>query len=268
MQPVFTSMPPAEARIRERQELSIPPVSDLVKLPLIPPCLFSSLAESHYDYAPQDNPHSVSRNTGCEYGCCFTEQDLLIDVLSDESTPPTSTSAAVTSNQGTSVALGQEEAKEEEEEEEEEEDYFSLAARCLHQHLSDSLGDAPSSHTSHSPRRSSTSAATASLRHTAFLSAITATVSSRSPTPPHPSLPPTTSYLTAFSVVFPRLVRYEGKERETAPMCLVSSSSARLLIPSALFITVDFDDWGIFQHRLMQLEHNTNDTDMCNYEYR
>ena len=111
--------------------------------------LLHFLSESHYQYAPPDSPHSASCYTGCEFDCCFTEQDLLIDVLLDEySSPndPSSSTTTTSSMKGLSFSDSFLESAMEtelwptENAEREEEEYFSLTERCLHQQLSESLG--------------------------------------------------------------------------------------------------------------------------------
>lgn len=137
--------------------------------------------ESHYQYAPPDNPHSVSYYTGCEFDCCFTEQDFLVDVVLDDipsfTGPPSHSSSADHSAADVSTAAAVETGMwrtgrvrgDRGRKREDEGEYFSLTERCLHQQLSERLG-----HEAALLRQpSSLSASTLS---DAFLSSVTATI--------------------------------------------------------------------------------------------
>ncbi|CDI98424.1 conserved hypothetical protein [Echinococcus multilocularis] len=139
--------------------------------------------ESHYQYAPPDSPHSVSYYTNCEFDCCFSEHDFLIDVILDEFSPPTGppshpssvdhlaagvpiTASAETKMWQTGGVRG----------DRGEGEYFSLAERCLHQQLSDSLGGEAAPPVVDQALLQQPSSLSASTLSNAFLSTVTATI--------------------------------------------------------------------------------------------
>ncbi len=107
--------------------------------------VFLLFLESHYQYAPQKSPLTLSKYTGCEHDCCFTEQDLLLDAIAD--TPRknvTEVEAAVGDDNDADGDFPPEE------------EYFSLTARCLQEQLSDRLAtdeSTPASNRSIRPQR-------------------------------------------------------------------------------------------------------------------
>ncbi|EUB63305.1 hypothetical protein EGR_01796 [Echinococcus granulosus] len=139
--------------------------------------------ESHYQYAPPDSPHSVSYYTDCEFDCCFSEHDFLIDVILDEISPPTGppshpssadhlaadvpiTASAETKMWQTGGVRG----------DRGEGEYFSLTERCLHQQLSDSLGGEAAPPVVDQALLRQPSSLSASTLSNAFLSTVTATI--------------------------------------------------------------------------------------------
>ncbi|VDK35217.1 unnamed protein product [Taenia asiatica] len=143
---------------------------------------------SHYQYAPPDNPHSVSYYTGCEFDCCFMEQDFLVDVILDDlpsfADPPSypssadhsaadiSTAAAVETEIWRAGRVGGGRGQKRGDEGE----YFSLTERCLHQQLSKRLGHAAAPLIVDQALLRHSSSLSASTLSDAFLSAVTATI--------------------------------------------------------------------------------------------
>ncbi|VDM36149.1 unnamed protein product [Hydatigera taeniaeformis] len=149
---------------------------------------FFVFPESHYQYAPSDNPHSVSYYTGCEFECCFTEQDFLVDVILDDVSPfagssfhPSSadhsaadffTVAGAETGMWHTSRMGRNGGQKREGKRE----YFSLTERCLHQQLSERLGGEATSLLVDQALLRHPSSLSASTLSDAFLSAITVTI--------------------------------------------------------------------------------------------
>lgn len=126
----------------------------------------------------------VGQYYSCELDCCFTEQDLLMDVISLADTYVTTTaavSADLSSSSKNSSSRTQSNISEQQSGPdndkstvtgaEMEEEYLSLMSRCLHQQLSESLG----AESDYSPQQSSSqkSVSSQSIEPNAFLLSVT-----------------------------------------------------------------------------------------------
>ncbi|KAL5109079.1 hypothetical protein TcWFU_006440 [Taenia crassiceps] len=144
--------------------------------------------ESHYQYAPSDNPHSVSYYTGCEFDCCFTEQDFLVDVIMDDiplftgssSNPSSADHSAVDVSTASAVGTGMWRAGRTRgdggQKREDKGEQFSLTERCLHRQLSERLGHGAGPLVVDQTLLRQSNSLSASTLSDAFLSAVTATI--------------------------------------------------------------------------------------------